>query len=402
MTQPQIYLDNAATTALRPEALAAMMEFLQQNHANPSSVYGQAVAAKMALDAAATDIAAIIGASRREIYFTGSGTESINWALKSAAHMAKPHGNHIITTSIEHHAVLHTCQALEKEGFEVTYLAVDAHGMVCPAAFAAAVRPDTILASIMLANNEVGNILPVAEIAAKLKEINADRQYKILLHTDAVQAACHIPIDVAALGADLLSMSAHKLHGPKGVGALYIRRGVKLPPFIHGGGHERGRRAGTENVAGIVGFAAAANLAHAEMAAEAPRQAALRDNFIAKILQAVPHSRLNGHPTQRLPGNINITFDFIEGEGMLLLLDAKGIAASSGSACTSGSLDPSHVLLAMGVPHESAHGSLRLTLSKYTQSSDLDRLLEALPPIVARLRSMSPLWEDFQKKENTS
>jgi len=390
-----IYLDNGATTALRAEALDAMMPYLTENYANPSGIYGNAVSAKVALEAAAADVGAVIGADANEIYFTGSGTESINWAIKCGAGKS---GGHIITTVIEHHAVLHTCEYLEKNGFEVTYMPVDSHGMVSAADVAAAVQENTVLVSIMAANNEVGTVLPLGEIGAVLREINTQRKGReILFHTDAVQAFGHIPIDVNALGVDMLSVSAHKLNGPKAVGALYVRRGVKLPAFMHGGGQERGRRAGTENVAGIMGFAAAARLAAAEMEDEAARLTALRDDFIRKMLDAIPHSRLNGHPTQRLPGNINLGFEFIEGEGMLLLLDANGFAASSGSACTSGSLDPSHVLLAMGIAHEQAHGSLRLTLGKYSKQNDLDKLAEVLPQIVQRLRDMSPLWDDFMK-----
>ena len=392
-----IYLDNAASTPMRPEIIDVMTQYFNENYANPSSVYGVAVAAKVAMEAAAADIGATINAAANEIYFTGGGTESINWAIKSAALTVKNKGRHIITSTVEHHAVLHTCEYLEKNGYDVTFLPVDKFGIISTEDFAAAVRPDTILATIMLANNEVGTLQPVAEIGAILKTINQTRKNKILFHTDAVQAMGHIDIDVDALGVDMLSMSAHKLNGPKGVGALYIRRGVALPAFLHGGGHERGRRAGTENVAGIVAFGLAARLAKEEMAAEAKRLSALRDGFIKKILKEVSHSYLNGHPTQRLPGNINLAFDCIEGEGMLLLLDAKGIAASSGSACTSGSLDPSHVLLAMGIPHEKAHGSLRITLGRYTTQADLDALSEVLPPIVQRLRSMSPLWDDLIK-----
>ncbi|MCL2397005.1 MAG: cysteine desulfurase NifS [Defluviitaleaceae bacterium] len=395
-----IYLDNAATTQVRPEVVDAMIEYLSKDYANPSGIYAASASAKAAVDAAREKIAVAIGATYgNEIYFTGSGTESINWAIKSTAQAAKGRGRHIITTAVEHHAVLHTCQFLEKNGFDVTYLPVDEYGMISVDKLEAAIRPDTILVTVMMANNEVGTIMPIAKIGAVLAEINTkrDKDAKILFHTDAIQAVGHIPVDVNALGVDLLSVSAHKLYGPKGVGALYVRRGIKLPAFIHGGGQERGRRAGTENVAGIVGFGAATQLACAEMAEEALRHTQMRDDLIGKILASVPHSHLNGHPISRLPGNINITFEFIEGEGMLLLLDARGIAASSGSACTSGSLDPSHVLLAMGLSHELAHGSLRLSFGRYTTTEDLDKLMEALPPIVERLRNMSPLWEDFLK-----
>ena len=393
-----IYMDNSATTVMRPEVIEAMMKYFTQEYANPSGVYGAAVSAKVAIDGARDKIAAAIGARGNEIYFTGSGTESINWALKAIAQANKNRGGHIITTQVEHHAVLHTCQYLEKNGFEVTYLPVDKFGIISLDDFAGAVRPDTFLVSVMLANNEVGSLQPVAEVGAALKGINKGRGAdKIILHTDAVQALGHIHVDAQALGVDLLSMSAHKLYGPKGVGALYVRAGVKLPALMHGGGQERGRRAGTENVAGIVGFGVAVELACAEIDQEAARLTAMRDGLISKILAAVPHSHLNGHPHKRLPGNVNITIEFIEGEGMLLLLDAKGIAASSGSACTSGSLDPSHVILALGTPDEQAHGSLRLSLGKYNRPGDVDKLIEVLPAIVERLRGMSPLWDT--KKE---
>ncbi|MCL2375876.1 MAG: cysteine desulfurase NifS [Defluviitaleaceae bacterium] len=403
MKQNTIYLDNAATTAIRPEVLDAMMPFLTGNFSNPSSIYSAATSAKVAMDEAREKIAAIIGASRgNEIYFTGSGSESVNWAIKVIAEANRDRGNHIITSAVEHHAVLYTCQYLEKIGFDVTFLPVDKFGMISTADLAAAIRPETILVTVMMANNEVGTIMPLEEIGAHLKEVNATRgrENKIFFHTDAIQAVGHIPVNVDALGMDLLSMSAHKLYGPKGMGALYVRRGVKLPPLIHGGGQERGRRGGTENVAGIVGMGAAAHLAVAELDAEAARHTKMRDDFIDKITKAIPYSHLNGHPTKRLPGNVNITFEFIEGEGMLLLLDAKGISASSGSACTSGSLDPSHVLIASGLRHELAHGSLRLSFGRETTKDDLDKLAEILPQIVERLRSMSPLWEEFQKTGN--
>lgn len=391
--EQKIYLDNAASTRVRPEVLEAMMRFFSEDYANPSGVYGAANLAKAAIDEAKGKIAECLGAANSEIYFTGSGTESINWAIKATAG-----GNpcHIITSVIEHHAVLHTCQYLEKNGFDITYLPVDKHGLVNPADLEAAVRPETILVTIMLANNEIGTFMPISEIGTVLKEINAkrkaDKMQEILFHTDAVQALGHIPIDVAKLGVDMLSVSAHKVYGPKGVGALYVRRNTRLPAFIHGGGQERGRRAGTENVAGIVGFGLAAQLACAEMDKEAKRLAALRDDFIGKILEIVPHAHLNGHPKLRLPGNINITFDFIEGEGILLLLDVAGFLASSGSACTSGTLDPSHVIMALGTPAERAHGSLRITLGRYNTQEDMDKLLAALPPIIERLRRMSPIY----------
>ncbi|MCL2574052.1 MAG: cysteine desulfurase NifS [Defluviitaleaceae bacterium] len=403
MEQKRIYLDNAATTQIRPEVLATMMEYLSENYANPSSIYSSASSAKIAIDEAREQIAAAIGATHRnEIYFTGSGSESVNWAIKSIAEANKGRGNHIITSRVEHHAVLHACEYLEKNGFDVTYLPVDKYGMVDVDDLKSVIRPETTLITIMMANNEVGTLMPIAEIGTLLKQINAERgrENKIFFHTDAIQAVGHIPVDVNVLGVDMLSISAHKLYGPKGVGALYVRRGVKLPALIHGGGQERGRRGGTENVAGIVAMGTAAKLASSEMRAEARRHTAMRDDLIEKILKTIPYSRLNGHQEKRLPSNVNLTFEFIEGEGMLLLLDARGIAASSGSACTSGSLDPSHVLLAMGLPHELAHGSLRLSFGKDTAQKDLDKLVEVLPPIVERLRSMSPLWEEFQKTGN--
>ena len=403
MEQKLIYLDNAATTQIRPEVLAAMMQYLSEDYANPSSIYSAASSAKIAMDEAREKIAASIGASHRnEIYFTGSGSESVNWAIKAIAEANKDRGNHIITTGVEHHAVLYTCQYLEKNGFEITYLPVDKYGMISVDDLASAIRPETTLVTIMTANNEVGTIMPIQEVGAHLKKINTERgrENKIFFHTDAIQAVGHIPIDVNVLGVDMLSISGHKLHGPKGVGVLYVRRGVKLPPLIHGGGQERGRRGGTENVAGIVAMGVATELAVAEMEAHAAKHAKMRDNLIEKITSTIPYSHLNGHPEKRLPGNVNFTFEFIEGEGMLLLLDARGIAASSGSACTSGSLDPSHVLMSMGLPHELAHGSLRITFGKDTEQADLDRLAEVLPPIVERLRSMSPLWEEYQKTGN--
>ena len=396
--QRRIYLDNGATTQMRQEVLDAMMEYFSGNYANPSGTYNMANAAKVAIDQGAERIAAAIGADRKEIYFTGSGTESINWAIKCNAQANKDAGlgSHIITTVVEHHAVLHTCQYLEKNGFDVTYLPVDKYGMVTADEVAAAITPQTILVSVMLANNEIGTIMPIAEIGEVLRN-----HTNITFHTDAVQGLGRVSIDVDKLGVDLLSITAHKLYGPKGVGALYVRRGTKLPSFIHGGGQERRRRAGTENVAGIVGFGVAAELAVAEMESENARLTKMRDDFIAKILAKVPHSRLNGHSTSRLPGNINLIFEFIEGEGMLLLLDAHGISASSGSACTSGTLDPSHVIMALGTPHEMAHGSLRLTLGRYNTQADLDKALEVLPPIVERLRNMSPLWEDYQNNSRS-
>ncbi|MDR2166400.1 MAG: aminotransferase class V-fold PLP-dependent enzyme [Clostridiales bacterium] len=390
-----VYLDNAGTTALRAEALNAMMEFMSENYANPSSIYRGAGYAKAAVDAAREKVAAAISAARpNEIFFTGSGSEAVNWAIKGIALEHGGRGRHIITTAVEHHASLYAAKSLEKQGFDITFLPCDEFGMVHAEQVADAIRPDTILVSVMMANNEVGTIMPIAEIGALLAELNAQRgnEKRIYFFTDAIQAVGHIPVDVTALGVDLLAISGHKVYGPKGVGALYAKRGVKMTPLIHGGGQERGRRGGTENVAGIVGMGAAIELAMAEMDALSENHRKMRDALIAEILTKIPHSRLNGHPTRRLPGNVNITFEFIEGEGILLLLDSKGFSASSGSACTSGSLDPSHVLLAMGLPHEMAHGSLRLSFGKDTQKSELDKLLEVLPEIVSRLRAMSPLY----------
>ena len=393
-----IYLDNAGTTQMRQEVVQGMMEFLTENYANPSSVYKSAGRAKQAIDEARAKVASAIGSRANEIYFTGSGSESINWAVKA---IAEGHaGKHIITTAVEHHASLYTCQALEKAGYDVTYLGVDDRAMVTAQQVKDALRPDTVLVSIMMANNEVGTIMPIAEIGKVIAEANATRENKVFFFTDAVQAVGHIPVDVNELGVDLLAMSGHKVYGPKGVGALYIRRGVKLNPLIHGGGQERGRRGGTENVAGIVGMGIACELAIAEIDEKAKKHAELRDYLIKEILEQIPHSRLNGHPSERLPGNVNITFEFIEGEGMLLLLNAQNIGASSGSACTSGSLEPSHVLMATGLPHEMAHGSLRLTFGRETEKADLDKLLEVLPGIVGRLRQISPLWEEFQRVGN--
>lgn len=387
----QIYLDNAATTQLRPEALTAMMPHLTESYGNASSIYplGEEAAASLA-DARRT-IARAINASDREVYFTSGGSESDNWALVATAEAYAEKGRHIVTSAIEHHAILHTAEYLEKRGFDITYLPVDETGRVSPADLAAAMRPDTILVSIMFANNEIGTIEPVAELGRIAHEHGA------LFHTDAVQAFGHVPIDVQAMNVDLLSASAHKISGPKGTGMLYIRKGVKTKAFIHGGQQERGLRAGTENVAGIVGFAKAAELALAEQGEEVARLTELRDYAIARIEREIPHSRLNGHRSERLPGNVNFSFEFIEGEGMLLQLAFKGISASSGSACTSGSLDPSHVLLAIGLPHEIAHGSLRLTLGRDTTRSDIDFTIDALKKTIENLRALSPLYEDFMR-----
>ena len=384
----RIYLDNAATTRVRPEVAEAVLPAMTETYGNASSVHSFGREAKKAMEKARAQVAAAIGAKKEEIYFTAGGSEADNWALKGAAHALRRKGLHIITTAIEHHAVLHTCQALEKEGFEVTYLPVDEYGLVTPEQVEAAIRPDTILVSVMAANNEIGTIEPIAEIGAVC------RAHKVLFHTDAVQAVGHMPLDVAAMQIDMLSLSGHKFYAPKGVGALYIRTGVRIENLIEGGAQERNRRAGTENVPAIVGMGKAIELITAEMAEENARISGLRDRLIAGILDAIPESRLNGHPTKRLPGNVNVSIRYIEGEALLLSLDMAGIAASSGSACTSGSLDPSHVLLAIGLPHEIAHGSLRLTIGRDNTQDEIDRVLEELPKIVSRLRAMSPLYDD--------
>lgn len=388
-----IYLDNAATTALHPEVLNAMMPYLTQHYGNPSSVYQFAGESKKAVDEARRVVAEFLGAKDNEIYFTGGGSESDNWALKATADACKGKGKHIITSKIEHHAVLHTCQYLEKQGYEVSYIDVDENGMVKLDELEKAIRPDTILISVMFANNEIGTIEPIKEIGAIAKKHN------ILFHTDAVQAYGHIPISVDELGIDMLSASGHKIQGPKGIGIMYIRNSAKLGALIHGGAQERNRRAGTHNVPGIVGFAKATELAAQNMETRQAYETELRDHLIQRVLAEIPHARLNGHPAQRLSNNANFCFRFIEGESLLIMLDGKGICASSGSACTSGSLDPSHVLLAIGLPHEIAHGSLRLTLSDATTMEDIDYVVDCLKGIVERLRSMSPLYEDFIKSE---
>ena len=387
-----IYLDNAATTALRPEVFDAMKPYFLENYSNPNSIYTFAQQSKKVMEESRETIADLIGAKPKEIYFTAGGSESDNWAIKGCAEAFASKGKHIITTKIEHHAVLHTCQYLEKKGYEVTYLDVDEDGMVRPEQLEQAVRPDTILISIMFANNEIGTIEPVREIGAIAKK------HGVLFHTDAVQAFGHVPIQVDELNIDPLSASAHKFHGPKGIGFLYIRNSVKLGAYMHGGAQERSRRAGTSNVPGIVGMAKAAQLAAAHMEENAGKIGAVRDHLIERVLREIPYSRLNGHRQQRLPNNANFCFRFIEGESLLIMLDQKGICASSGSACTSGSLDPSHVLLAIGLPHEIAHGSLRLTLSEETTIEDADVAADSLKEIVERLRSMSPLYEDFVKE----
>ena len=387
-----IYLDNAATTQTYPEVLDAMLPFFTEHYGNPSSIYSFAGEAGKAVDEARRTIASAIGADASEIYFTGGGSESDNWALKATAEAYASKGKHIITSKIEHHAILHTCEWLAKYGIEVTYLDVDENGLVSPEALKAAIRPDTILVSIMTANNEIGTIEPIAELGRIAHEAGA------LFHTDAVQAFGHIPINVDEMNIDMLSASGHKFNGPKGIGFMYIRKGVKIRSFIHGGSQERSRRAGTHNVPGIVGMAKAASLAVEQMNERMAYETKLRDHLIERVLNEIPYVRLNGHRTNRLPNNANFCFRFIEGESMLILLDQNGICGSSGSACTSGSLDPSHVLLAVGLPHEIAHGSLRLTLSEKTTMEDIDFTVDKLKEIIERLRSMSPLYADFVAK----
>jgi len=385
-----IYLDNAATTPVRAEVLEELLPYYKDEYGNPSTVYGLARSPKKALDTAAGRVAALINARPEEIFFTGCGTESDNWAVFGAAWARAAKGRHIITSAIEHHAVLHVCQALEKSGFEVTYLPVGENGIVSADDLKNAIRPDTTLITVMFANNEIGTIQPIKEIGA------IARANGILFHTDAVQAFGHVPIDVADMNIDMLSASAHKLYAPKGVGMLYIRKGVKISNLMYGGAQERGKRPGTENVAGIAAFGRAAELMMGEMPAESARLAALRDKLIRGLLE-IPYTRLNGDPVKRLPGNANVSFEFIEGESILLHLDMNGICASSGSACTSGSLDPSHVLLALGLKHEKAHGSIRFSLGMFNTEEDVDAVLKALPPIVRKLRDMSPLYEVMTK-----
>lgn len=392
MSERMIYLDHAATTPTRSEVVEAMLPYFTQKYGNPSSIYSIGRESKKAIEEARETVAKAIGAQPREIFFTGSGTEADNWAIKGVAYANRQKGKHIITTAIEHHAVLHTCQYLESEGFEVTYLPVDPDGLITAEQVREAIRPDTILISIMFANNEIGTIQPIAEIGKIAKEKG------VYFHTDAVQAMGNVNINVEELNVDLLSMSSHKFYGPKGIGALYVRKGVKMTSFMHGGAQERGRRASTENVASIVGLAKALEIASANMEQYNRKLISLRDRTIEEIQKKVPFIKLNGHRTKRLPGNVNFSFEFIEGESLLLMLDMKGIAASSGSACTSGSLDPSHVLLAIGLPHEIAHGSLRITFGEDNSDADVDYLMEVLPPIVQRLREMSPLYEAFCKR----
>lgn len=389
-----IYLDNAATTKTAPEVLEAMLPYFTEYYGNPSSVYSFASRNKDEITKQREIIADVLGAKGNEIYFTAGGSEADNWALKATAEAYKEKGNHIITTKIEHHAILHTAEYLEKNGFEVTYLDVDENGVVKLEDLKAAIRPETILISIMFANNEIGTIEPIKEIGEIAKE------HGILFHTDAVQAFGQIPINVDECHIDMLSASGHKLNGPKGIGFLYIRRGVKIRSFVHGGAQERKRRAGTENVPGIIGIGTAVKRAVDTMKERTDKEKELRDYMIERIEKEIPYARLNGHRTDRLPNNVNFSFRFIEGESLLIMLDMKGICASSGSACTSGSLDPSHVLLAIGLPHEIAHGSLRMTLSEETTKEDIDYVVDSLKEIVDRLRSMSPLYEDFIKKQS--
>lgn len=390
-----IYLDHAATTAARPEVVEAMLPYFTENFWNPSSVYTPALNNRKVVDEARELIARSLGTDSPNIYFTAGGSEADNWALKAAAEAYQDKGKHIITSTIEHHAILHTCEYLEKKGFEVTYVDVDENGILRLDQLKAAIRPDTILISVMFANNEIGTIQPIREIGEIAKE------HGIIFHTDAVQAYGQIPIDVDEYHIDMLSASGHKLNGPKGIGFLYIRKGLKLRSFVHGGAQERKRRAGTENVTGIVGLGKAVEIAFDTMKERTAKEIEVRDYAIERLLAEVPYCRLNGDAKKRLPNNINISFQFIEGESLLIMLDMAGICASSGSACTSGSLDPSHVLLAIGLPHEIAHGSLRMTLGEETTKEDMDYVVEKIKEIVEKLRIMSPLYEDFVKKNHS-
>lgn len=391
-----IYLDNAATTKTAPEVVDAMLPYFSEYYGNASTIYSLGAESKKAMDHARQTIADSLGAKPEEIYFTAGGSESDNWALKATAEAYASKGKHIITTKIEHHAILHTCEYLEKRGFEITYLNVDRDGLISLDELKAAIRPDTILISVMYANNEIGTIEPIAEIGEIAKE------HGVLFHTDAVQAYAQVPINVDEMHIDMLSASGHKLNGPKGIGFLYIRKGVKIRSFVHGGAQERSRRAGTENIPGIVGLGAAVERAMRIMDTKTRKEVELRDYLIGRLENEIPHCWLNGHRTKRLPNNINFSFLFIEGESMLIMLDMKGICASSGSACTSGSLDPSHVLLAIGLKHEEAHGSLRLTLSEESTKEEMDIVAEEVKKIVQRLRDMSPLYEDFLKSQKNN
>ncbi len=389
-----IYLDNGATTKTAPEVVEAMLPYFTENFGNPGGIYSLGSAGKKAVNQARRTLAEMIGARPEEIYFTSGGTESDNWAIKAAAEGCAQKGRHIITTKIEHHAVLHTCMDLEKRGFEVTYLEVDGYGRVEPEALEKAIRPDTVLISVMAANNEIGTLEPIGEIGRLARERG------ILFHTDAVQALGQIPMNVEELCVDMLSASAHKLGGPKGVGMLYVRSGLKIPSFLHGGAQERGRRAGTENVPGIVGFGAAAARAMRIMKDKTVREIELRDYLIRRIEDEIPYCRLNGHRTDRLPGNVNISFSFVEGESVLIALDMKGICASSGSACTSGALDPSHVLLAIGLEQSEAQGAIRFTLSEENTVEEIDTVVDCLKQSVARFREISPSYEEFQRTQS--
>lgn len=383
----KVYLDYAATTPVKKDVLEEMLPYFNQHFGNPSSIHSYGRESKKAIDLARDRIANSLTAKPEEIFFTAGGSEADNWAIKGVAYAFKNKGKHIITSKIEHHAVLHSCQHLEKEGFEVTYLDVDQYGMISLEDLKKAIKDTTILITIMYANNEIGTIQPIKEIAKIAKERS------IIFHTDAVQAYGNIDINVETLGADLISISAHKVYGPKGIGALYIKKGTKLQPILHGGAQEKRRRAGTENLPGIVGFGKAAEIASNKLKEHNRHQLNFRDQLINKLMAKIPYTRLNGHPTKRLPGNVNLSFEFIEGESLLLSLDMVGIAGSSGSACTSGSLDPSHVLMAIGLTHEIAHGSLRLTIGDSTTQEEINYVVEHLPPIVERLRQMSPLYE---------
>jgi cysteine desulfurase len=392
----RIYMDHAGTTPMRKEVLDAMMPYMTEKFGNASTIYFYGREAKKALEESREKVALLIGANSNEIYFTSGGTEADNWALKGVADANKDRGNHIVTSSIEHHAVLHTCEDLEKKGYRVTYLPVDKYGLINPEHVINAITDDTILVSIMHANNEIGTIQPIAEIGQTLKK----QKRNVLFHTDAVQTVGKIPVNVGELGVDLLSISSHKIYGPKGIGALYIRKGTKINPIIFGGAQEKQKRAGTENIPGIVGFGKACELLYREIEQENKKLSCLRDALISGITEKIPYVILNGHPQKRLPNNVNVCFKFIEGESLLLNLDMKGICASSGSACTSSLLEPSHVLLAIGLPHEIAHGSLRLTLGRDNTKQDVEYVLEALPDIVRKLRNMSPLYAQREELQN--
>ncbi|MCU6753521.1 cysteine desulfurase NifS [Bovifimicola ammoniilytica] len=393
MDKKIIYMDNAATTPVKPEVLDAMLPYFTEKFGNPSSIYSISSQNKKDITTARETIAKAINTDTANIYFTAGGSESDNWALKATAEAYANKGRHIITSKIEHHAILHTCDYLEKRGYEITYIDVDENGIVDLKQLEEAIRPDTILISIMFANNEIGTIEPIAEIGKIAKE------HGVLFHTDAVQAFTQVPIDVEEMNIDMLSVSGHKINGPKGIGFLYIRKGVKIRSFVHGGAQERSRRAGTENVPGIIGLAKATEIAVGNMKERTAKEIEVRNHIIERVMNEIPYTRLNGDRERRLPNNINFSFQFIEGESMLIMLDSFGICASSGSACTSGALDPSHVLLAIGLPHEIAHGSLRLTISEDTTMEDADFVVDKLKGIVERLRSMSPLYEDFVKKQ---